>query len=189
MVWLDGLDIPMLRFFDAGFAESDSSRVQHVTRPEGHSFARFGHNMVPVRHDHASPTSPIFSYPYARSREALEQLQKAEAPDAWQGHKLRYTNPLTGGSPMPTIATFLQLLPKGFAGKVHRSTDGSVYSVVEGCGTAQIGEQRFEFGPRDTFVVPSWASLSLSASEDAVLFSFSDRPVQQAMGVLREAYL
>ena len=189
VVWLDGLDIPMLRFFDAGFAESDSSRVQHVTRPEGHSFARFGHNMVPVRHDHASPTSPIFSYPYARSREALEQLQKAEAPDAWQGHKLRYTNPLTGGSPMPTIATFLQLLPKGFAGKVHRSTDGSVYSVVEGCGTAQIGEQRFEFGPRDTFVVPSWASLSLSASEDAVLFSFSDRPVQQAMGVLREAYL
>jgi gentisate 1,2-dioxygenase len=90
---------------------------------------------------------------------------------------------------MPTIATFLQLLPKGFAGKVHRSTDGSVYSVVEGRGTARIGEQRFEFGPRDTFVVPSWAPLSLSASEDAVLFSFSDRPVQQAMGVLREAFL
>jgi gentisate 1,2-dioxygenase len=173
VVWLDGLDIPMLRFFDAGFAENDASRVQQVARPEGHSFARFGHNMVPVRHDHAAPTSPIFSYPYARSREALAQLQKSEAPDAWQGHKLRYTNPLTGGSPMPTIATFLQLLPKGFEGKVHRGTDGSVYSVVEG----------------HTFVVPSWAPLALSASEDAVIFSFSDRPVQQAMGVLREAFL
>jgi gentisate 1,2-dioxygenase len=29
----------------------------------------------------------------------------------------------------------------------------------------------------------------LSASEDSVLFSFSDRPVQQAMGILREAFL
>jgi gentisate 1,2-dioxygenase len=179
----------MLRFFDAGFAENDESRMQTVARPEGNSFARFGHNMVPVRHTHAAPTSPIFSYPYERSREALAQLQRSEAPDAWQGHKLRYINPLTGGSPMPTIATFLQLLPKGFTGKLQRSTDGSVYSVVEGHGTAHIGEQSFDFAPRDTFVVPSWAPLRLAASEDAVLFSFSDRPVQQAMGVLREAFL
>jgi gentisate 1,2-dioxygenase len=189
VVWLDGLDIPMLRFFDAGFAENDDAKVQHVARPEGHSLARFGHNMVPVRHDHVAPTSPIFNYPYARSREALAQLQKQEAPDAWMGHKLRYVNPLTGGAPMPTIGTNLQLLPKGFAGKTHRATDGAVYSVVEGRGTAEIGGQRFDFGPRDTFVVPSWAPLRLSASEDAVLFSFSDRPVQQAMGVLREAFL
>jgi gentisate 1,2-dioxygenase len=116
-------------------------------------------------------------------------LHKQEAPDAWLGHKLRYVNPLTGGAPMPTIGTNLQLLPKGFAGKTHRATDGTIYSVVEGRGTAEIGGQRFDFGPRDTFVVPSWAPLRLSAAEDAVLFSFSDRPVQQAMGVLREAFL
>jgi gentisate 1,2-dioxygenase len=190
VVWLDGLDIPMLRFFDAGFAENDDARQQQVARPEGHSLARFGHNMVPVRHDHASPTSPIFNYPYARSREALAQLQQQEAPDAWLGHKLRYVNPLTGGSPMPTIATHLQLLPAGFAGRTHRATDGAVYSVVEGRGTAQVGAERLAFGPQDTFVVPSWAPLRLSADGgDVVLFSFSDRPVQQAMGVLREAFL
>ncbi len=189
VVWLDGLDIPMVRFFDAGFAENDDARAQQVAVPEGHSLARFGHNMVPVRHGHTSATSPIFSYPYARSREALATLQRNEAPDAWHGHKLRYINPLTGGAPMPTIATFLQLLPKGFAGRTHRQTDGAVYSVVEGRGTARIGDTRFDFGPRDTFVVPSWAPLRLAASEDAVLFSFSDRPVQQAMGVLREAFL
>jgi gentisate 1,2-dioxygenase len=189
VVWLDGLDIPMVRFFDAGFAENADAKVQHVARPEGHSLARFGHNMVPVRHDHTSATSPIFNYPYARSREALAQLQTQEAPDAWLGHKLRYINPLTGGSPMPTIATNLQLLPRGFAGKTHRMTDGAVYSVVEGRGHADIGDQRFDFGPRDTFVVPSWATLKLSATDDVVLFSFSDRPVQQAMGVLREAFL
>jgi gentisate 1,2-dioxygenase len=188
VVWLDGLDIPMVRFFDAGFAENAEQQVQQVARPEGHSFARFGHNMVPVRHDHQSPTSPIFSYPYARSREALAALQRAEAPDAWYGHKLRYINPLTGGAPMPTIATNLQLLPAGFEGRAHRATDGTVYSVVEGQGVAEIAGQRFEFGPQDHFVVPSWAPLQLRASSEAVLFSFSDRPVQQAMGVLREAF-
>jgi gentisate 1,2-dioxygenase len=36
--------------------------------------------------------------------------------------------------------------------------------------------------------VPSWAPLQLSAPEDAVLFSYSDRPVQTAMGVLRERF-
>ncbi|WP_218509339.1 gentisate 1,2-dioxygenase [Variovorax sp. dw_308] len=188
VVWLDGLDIPMVRFFDAGFAENDDAKAQKVAVPEGHSMARFGHNMVPVKHDHQSPTSPIFNYPYARSREALATLQRQEAPDAWHGHKLRYINPLTGGSPMPTIATFLQLLPGGFAGKAHRQTDGAVYSVVEGHGTADIGGQRLAFGPRDTFVVPSWAPLKLSADDEVVLFSFSDRPVQQAMGILREAF-
>jgi gentisate 1,2-dioxygenase len=188
VVWLDGLDIPMVRFFDAGFAENADDKVQFVAQAEGHSFARFGHDMEPVRHTHTSMTSPIFSYPYARSREALAQLQKNEAPDAWTGHKLRYINPLTGGAPMPTLATFLQLLPAGFTGKTQRSTDGTVYSVVEGTGTAQINGQNFDFGPRDTFVVPSWATLRLNAGPEVVLFSFSDRPVQQAIGILREAF-
>ncbi len=189
VVWLDGLDIPMVRFFDAGFAENADVQSQTATRPEGLSLTRFGHNMVPVKHTHTSATSPIFSYPYDRSREALAHLQRAETADVWHGHKLRYINPLTGGAPMPTIATFLQLLPKGFAGKPHRSTDGTVYCVVEGEGCAFINGEPFAFGLQDIFVVPSWATLILSAATDAVLFSYSDRPVQAAMGILREAFL
>src|SRR5438128_4409766 len=49
VVWLDGLDIPIVRFFDAGFAENDTARSQVVTRAEGTSFASWGHNMAPVR--------------------------------------------------------------------------------------------------------------------------------------------
>jgi gentisate 1,2-dioxygenase len=193
VVWLDGLDIPLVRFFDAGFAQnvtdSDSARAQATIRPEGSSYARYGYNMAPVRATHASATSPIFSYPYARSREALARLQRDEAPDAWHGWKLRYINPLTGGTPMPTMATFLQVLPAGFRGKAARATDGTIYSVVEGRGSAEINGQPYAFAPRDTFVVPSWAPLRLQADADAVLFSFSDRPVQQAIGVHREAFL
>ena len=190
VVWLDGLDIPMLRYFDSGFAENDTQDSQTVSRPEGQSFARYGYNMAPVKSLHAGATSPIFNYPYARSREALDLLSRTDAIDDWHGYKLRYTNPLTGGSPMPTMATFMQLLPKGFKGKRARSTDGTVYSVVEGHGTVTIGAQVFDFAPRDTFVVPSWALVSFDCpQDDVVLFSFSDRPVQLAMGVLREQFL
>jgi len=189
VVWLDGLDIPMLRFFDAGFAENSNEATQIVTRPEGRSFASYGYNMAPVRTQPSSKHSPIFNYPYARSREALDLLFRSNALCVWQGIKLRYINPLTGGSPMPTIAANLQLLPKGFKGKPQRSTDGSVYSVAEGSGTVHIDGQSFDFTAKDTFVVPSWARLSFDAPEDVVLFSFSDRPVQEAMGIWREEFL
>ncbi|NBQ86993.1 MAG: gentisate 1,2-dioxygenase, partial [Betaproteobacteria bacterium] len=171
-----------------------SSASQQVTRPEGNSLARYGHNMAPVRGTSPfGPTSPIFSYPYERSREALDQLERHEAIDPWDGVKLRYIHPLTGGSPMPTMQTFMQRLPAGFAGQPWRQTDGAVYSVVEGHGEAVIGEGeaavRFAFGPRDHFVVPSWHTARLHSSGGCVLFSFSDRPVQQALGIHREERL
>ncbi len=194
MVWLDGLDIPMLRFFDAGFAENGSAAMQQIKTPEGTSLARFGHNMAPVRS--SSPygkTSPIFSYPYARTRDALHQLERDAPIDAWDGVKLRYTNPLTGGWAMPTLGTFMQRLPAGFKGQPYRQTDGAVFSVVEGSGIAYIeshhGKAQLKFGPRDHFVVPSWHTLRLSSSAGCVLFSYSDRPVHEALGIHREERL
>src|SRR6476620_12052668 len=75
VIWMDGLDIPLIRFFDAGFAENDTSRSQVVTRSEGSSAARYGTNLAPL--DATPPfgkTSPIVNYPYERSREALAKL-------------------------------------------------------------------------------------------------------------------
>jgi len=187
VVWMDGLDIRIVQLFGAQFHEPFPEEVQPVSRGEGASAARFGANLVPV--GAAAPfgkTSPIFNYPYARSREALAKLAREQAPDACHGWKMQFINPLSGGHAMPTIAAFLQLLPKGFAGQPYRSTDGTVYSVVEGAGTARIGAERFDFEPRDTFVVPSWLPLELSAPAETVLFSFSDRPGQEALGLWRE---
>ncbi len=194
VVWLDGLDIPMIRFFDAGFAENGTARSQSVSRAEGASFARYGHNMAPVRGDAPfGTTSPIFSYPYARSREALHQLERETPLDAWDGFKLRYVNPLTGGSPMPTMATFMQRLPSGFSGKPYRQTDGAVFSVVEGTGSVRVGDgaaaQTFAFGPRDHFVIPSWHTARFATEAGCVLFSFTDRPVHQALGIHHEERL
>jgi gentisate 1,2-dioxygenase len=100
---------------------------------------------------------------------------------------LRYVNPATGESAMPTIGTFLQLLPKGFAGSPYRSTDGAVYVAVEGEGETRIDDTVMRWGPRDIWVVPSWMPHSHKATSEAVLFSFSDRPVQEKLGLWREA--
>ena len=198
VIWLDGLDIPTVRFFGTGFAENASAATQFVSKAEGSSFAQYGHNMAPVRGDAPfGQTSPLFSYPFARSREALHTLERDTPVDAWDGFKLRYVNPLTGGAPMPTMATFMQRLPAGFCGKAYRQTDGAVFSVVEGSGTAYIespqcapgGALRFEFTARDHFVVPSWHTLRLDSDAGCVLFSFSDRPVQQALGLHKEERL
>jgi gentisate 1,2-dioxygenase len=187
VIWLDGLDIPMLQLFDAGFAENFSAEVQPVERDEGTAQFRYGQNMLPVDFAPQGLASPVFVYPYARSREALAQLARRQAPDARHGIKLAYVNPSNGGAPMPTIGAFLQWLPTGFSGAPHRSSDGTIYCVVEGQGRARIGEIEFAFAPRDLFVVPSWYPLCLEADAEAVLFSFSDRPAQQALGLWRSA--
>jgi gentisate 1,2-dioxygenase len=187
VVWMDGLDVRIVQLFAAQFHEVYPEEVQAVTRSEGASVARYGNNLMPLNAKAPfGKTSPLFSYPYARSRESLAKLSKDQDPDACLGWKMQFMNPLTGGHAMPTIAAFIQLLPKGLRTEPYRSTDGTIYSVVEGRGRARIGGDSFEFEPRDTFVVPSWTPLQLEAEAECVLFSFSDRPGQEAMGLWRE---
>ena len=186
VVWLDGLDIPLVRFLDAGFAEKGTVRSQADARPEGDALARYGSNMLPLDFEQAAhePTR-VFVYPFERTRESLLGISRG-AIDSHHGFKLRFVNPATGRSPMPTIGTYAQRLPGGFETRSYRSSDSTVHVCLEGGGRAQVGEQSFQFGERDVFVVPSWHALSLAAGEDTVLFSFSDRPVQQALGLWRD---
>jgi gentisate 1,2-dioxygenase len=186
VIWLDGLDVPLVTFLDVGFAERHPEEVQPVHRPEGDALWRYGANLLPLEYSAGSRTTPLFSYPYSRAREALDRLRRSGPAHPCHGVKMQYANPATGGYPMPTIAAFIQLLPAGFRGKPYRSTDGTVYNVVEGRGRSSVGDRVFEWKPRDILVVPSWCKVAHETGEDAVLFSFSDRPVQQALGLWRE---
>jgi len=187
MVWLDGLDVQLVNLLNASFAEGYPDEMQPISRPEGDSLARFGHNLLPVDWKPAVKTSPVFSYPYVRSREALAALLRNGAPDPYHGHKMRYVNPATGESAMPTIGTFIQLLPQGFSGIPYRSTDGTVYVAVEGEGETRVGDTVLRWEPNDIFVVPGWTLHTHRVANEAVLFSFSDRPVQEKLGLWREA--
>jgi gentisate 1,2-dioxygenase len=188
MVWMDGLDVPLVELLDAQFMQKGPQETQHTDRTEGDNLAQFGNTMKPVEYKAKSRTSPLFWYPYERTREALETLKSGHDVHPCWGHKLQYTNPVTGGWAMPTIGTFMQLLPGGFKGKDYRSTDSTVYAVAEGRGRCLINGETLAFGPRDVFVCPSWMPYRLEAEVQSVLFSFSDRPVQQALDLWREAF-
>jgi gentisate 1,2-dioxygenase len=84
------------------------------------------------------------------------------------------------------MAVFMQWLPRGFAGRKYQSTDGTVFCVFEGQGSVDIGGRRFELAPRDVFVVPSWEPTRFEAKSDCLIFSYSDRAAQEALGFWRE---
>ena len=189
MVWLDGLDIPIVALFNSTFREDHHSMEAEVTRPVGDALARYGSGLLPVGYRAQSLNSPVFNYPYARTREALHALTRAGAPDAHLGHLMRYVNPLDGGWAMPTMATMIRLLPKGFATKPYRSSDSMVFVAVEGRGEIRVGTQRFMLAPHDVVVVPGWIAYTLHASDDLVLFSYSDRVAQEKLGFFREQRL
>ena len=173
VVWLDGLDIPLLRSLSAGFAEKFSQESHPVTRPD----------------DAAAGASPLFNYRFSTTRSTLRRVSSRVPPDPYHGCALRFLNPTTGATPIPTIGTYVQLLPAQFHSRPYRATDGRVFCCLEGSGRIETDTWCFEFGARDVFVVPSWIAYRLHATEEAVLFSFSDRPVQQAFDLWREERL
>ncbi len=185
MFWLDGLDIPIVSFFDASFCEMFGKDAQPVTRATGQSYTEFGHNLLPVDGEQSGLVSPIFNYPYQHSRHTLQALQKSGNPDVCHGWKLRYSNPLNGGYAMPTIAAFIQLLSPERT-TAYRATDATVFVCVEGGGSSTIGGTNIDWGPQDIFVVPSWKEVVHNPTMESILFSYSDRPVQEKLGFWRE---
>jgi len=186
VVWLDGLDIPLVRTLDAGFAERHPEETQPVVRPEGDTLARYAMNLLPVEHRRTSSAARSSS---TRTSAAARRSSGRGGPRPGircHGLKMQYADPTTGGYPMATIASFIQLLPAGFTRRTYRSTDATVFCVVEGRGRTRVGEQTFDWGPRDIFVAPSWSAVSHEARGDAVLFSFSDPARAESPRLWRE---
>ena len=194
MVWLDGLDIPMVRFLDAGFAENATGAVAagrcgpraraRALRPQHGADATRRAVRPADLADLQSIRTSAAATRWRRSRAARRSTH-------WLGVKLRYVNPATGAladadDRRPSCSCCRPASRRSRC----RSTDGAVYACLEGDGAAEVGGRSdFDFEPRDIFVVPSWQTLRLQARRDCVLFSFSDRPVQQALGLWREEKL
>jgi len=99
---------------------------------------------------------------------------------------MKFSNPRDGGHLMPTIAAFMQLLPAGFKTKKYRSTDATIVSVVEGSGVLEINGEEIPWRKSDVFVIPNWTWHSLKSDSESVLFSFSDRAMQERLCLWRD---
>ena len=87
---------------------------------------------------------------------------------------------------MPTIAASMRLLPATFRSRPYRSTDGAVLVGVEGSVRVAIAGEVITLQPKDVLAIPAWQSHTLEADEESVIFSFSDAPVHQKLGLWRE---
>ena len=186
MVWMDGLDIALVGLLDASFAQNSNQKQQEVTRPRETSRTRYGGNLLPIEDSPISLNSPLMRYPYDQARATCERMKTVSPLDPCNGVRMRYAHPQTGDWAMPTMGPAIQLVPKSFKTARYRSTDGAILAVAEGHGTAIVGDDSFALSPKDVFVCPPWAWRKFVAQDDLVLFTFSDRPVQEKLGLWRE---
>ena len=186
VMWLDVLDLPTINHFETSFATHPDEKMQKTNHDDGDSFARYASGVLPDGAP-ALNRSPVINYPYSKMRPILQRLNDTGDIDKRHGARVRYANPINGGPVLPTMGANLALLPKHFKGEPYRSTDGTIFAVAEGKGTTVIDGKPFEWGVNDVFVVPPWKEYRHTVGgEDAVLFSISDKPAQEALGIWRE---
>jgi gentisate 1,2-dioxygenase len=131
-------------------------------------------------------TSPIFNYPYERTREALVDAARGEAPDPHLATTLRYANPIDGGWVMPTMSTWMTHVPAGFETTPCAPPTASSWRWRKAAAKVTVGEETFSFAPRDVVAIPAWSWRSFKASDDCFVFCFSDRVAQEKLGLFRE---
>jgi gentisate 1,2-dioxygenase len=188
MIWMDGLDIPLIRSLETMFYEPFPDERQPVRKTVGDSAQRYSTGgLKPAwttpRHD----LPPLVHYKWDATYAALRRLAEVDA-SPFDDVAMEYTNPAAGGAALRTIACWIQLLRPNVRTQAHRQTSSAVYHVFAGQGYSVIDGQRFAWQKGDFFVVPPWAwhEHASTGNDEAILFSIQDTPVFEALGLYRE---
>jgi 1-hydroxy-2-naphthoate dioxygenase len=182
-VWIDCLDSGLMRMLRTTFQEPHPAEDVRLYNSPVDTTLRNPGLLAP-------PGQPLKSlvYKWPATRRALcEMLPESESP--FDGKCLEYRNPVTGGSTFPTFSCWIQALDPAKATHEHRHTSNQLYYVVEGSGISEVEGEKLEWDTGDFFVVPNWSwhkHKNVSASEPAILFSTTDRPLHESLGVYRE---
>jgi gentisate 1,2-dioxygenase len=186
MIWMDVLDLPVVAALDAVFfEEGPSETVEAKVDPRSASERWYGAGpgLVPVSGP-ALPAhrSPLLAYRWADTDRALEaQLEVTGGLDA----RVRYTDPVRGGDVMPTMRCEMTRVRPGHTTRPERQTGGQVACVLNGAGRIRVGDELFELGPGDIVAIPSWKRWSVTAETQVDLFTTSDAPVLEVLGLFR----
>ena len=187
IVWLDGLDAPLIAALNVGFYEPYGKAQQLQRESSADGVGVRSHWLRPAWERARVGRLPL-RYRWSEVEAQLRRFADA-AGSAYDGVALEYTNPVTGGPTLPTIDCWIQRLAPDFEGRSHRHTSSTVCFVVAGHGSVTVGDQLIEWGPRDCFVVPNWSWHSFtngSSHEPALLFSMHDTPLLATLGLYYE---
>lgn len=192
MAWLDGLDIPFVAQVDQGFFEFGPEALSDTRTPDRSRNERLwgGPGLTPVSAAGPQLSSPLLAYRWehtdAALRAQLELELEGQPGVVSSGHAaVRFTNPTTGGDALTTIRTEMHRLRAGSSTRSARTSASAVWQVFEGSGTAIVNGDALDLVRGDVLAVPSWTELSVRAHETMDLFSFSDAPIVEKLGLLR----
>jgi gentisate 1,2-dioxygenase len=183
-VWFDAANMPLINSLDANFFEPGSRDAREFWRvDEGDETVWEEAGLIPS----PAPAAPTHSPKYRYSGEAVRRLLARVAPGPDGARTIRYTNPLTGGSIMPTLDCYATRLTKGQSTRPRRGTWNAVVLVVSGQGRSIIGDKSFDWSQQDVFSIPHWTFAQHTAlSDDADLFIVTDRSVYERLDLIRE---
>jgi gentisate 1,2-dioxygenase len=186
IIWLDGLDGPLIQSLNVLFFEDYEKAEQPISRKTGESLSRFGFARAPD-YDEAQLRGIPFRYSWEDTYRSLKIMSDQER-DPYDGTLLRYINPATGGYTYPTMSCEIQLLKAREKTRTHRHTSTALYHVFRGQGRTSAGEGHLEWKKGDSFVIPlwQWHSHENVSDDDAILFSINDRPVMETLRLYRE---
>ena len=185
VIWLDGLDIPLVRHFDAAWASKMRPAQPPATPSDPSQDELTASGLVPRHSRYPQTGFPQVRWPWITVRAALERL--ATTTPRGQAVSLRYVDPTTGGAPMPTMGAEAHWLRPGERTPSERRTASAIFHVIEGRGQSRVGDAVLAWDKGDTFVAPPWHWTSHEGRESpACLFSFTDEPALRALGLYQE---
>jgi gentisate 1,2-dioxygenase len=181
IIWLDALDAPLHRYLGTdAFEPGPAHDVPAMADDAAFAFA----NIVPELAGETPAFSPVFRYPWAAARSAVRAAPKGKDG----ARRVRYVNPITGGSTMPLMDCYLTQIDKGGETVRFRSTANAVCLVCEGSGLTRVGEDTVSWEPHDVFSLPHGNWITHRANEAATLFVVSDHDALRRLDLLKEQY-
>ena len=186
VVWLDGLDIPIVRSFDASWSSRMRPAQPPTTATDSSQDELTAAGLVPRRSRYEDTDYPQVRWPWSTVRPALAAMAASASSD--QPVILRYVNPRTGAPPLATMGAEAQWLRPGERTRPDRRTTSAVFHVIEGRGESRVGDQTLAWERGDTFVVPPWHWITHDnpTGAPACLFQFNDEPAVRALGLFQE---
>jgi gentisate 1,2-dioxygenase len=188
MIWLDVLDISLMRAMQATFFDPYEAETQPVAALPDRSFRQYGSGLMRPPQSPPSAANPLLVYSNEMAQSALREAARLD-PDPIDDIILEYRNPLDGGPAMRTMGMRLQMLRPGVHCKAHRHTGSKLYYVMRGEGTTIIDGHPYEWSQGDFLTVAPWSwheQLNRSKSQEAVLFQVNDFPTLETLGYYRE---
>jgi gentisate 1,2-dioxygenase len=185
MVWIDGLDVPFIQSLQA--ISFQPYRQGRLPVNEGIDPQAYYGMTRPVEKSEQE-CMPFLHYRWRDTYPALQRLARTMT-NRYDGVALEYVNPATGGSTLPTLSCWIQMLHADERTKSHRHNSTSIYHAFRGSGTTMINGEPFQWEQGDTFIVPLWSwheHVNRSSTEEAILFSMHDVPILKAFGLYRE---